>query len=333
MIYIYTKKQLNRLYPKPMLDKYENQLAFLYQNGFKTDCRTVEDFEEQIDLFNGLDNEESLKEVRKLTNIVSDYEIGKNILIEEFYDIAKKCAFCRNETESIVVIKTLVTSNLNNIKNTLNRLKDIFNSEYSEVIGFAKTLDNYSDFLKRIEDIEGYINRDIKLLTWRKFIDLINIVYSTYIKYGKVITESNKIVINSNLNTEIYGAIGGYNPLTKEVKTMMGGAVYDLKNIFEGNTVKVKTMANTILKDYKNEEDDDDNIKFLKKWVKGTAFDNETAKRVVINCLLNGILTLLSLKHKISFIEDKKNEERKSLIKDEFVSIMNYCGINKRYLL
>ena len=119
-----------------------------------------------------------------------------------------------------------------------------------------------------------------------------------------------------------------------EIKCIIGSAVWDVKTIKTTKSIiKIKTVAGMILNDTIKTGDDDEYIQYLEKWYNGIEKDNEKARRIVICSLLHGILTLLSLKHNINFLDDKKNSERADVIKFEFSKILEYCGIDKEYLL
>ena len=97
--------------------------------------------------------------------------------------------------------------------------------------------------------------------------------------------------------------------------------------------LKIKTIAGSILKDTSKTQEDDEGISYLERWYNGKENDDEKARQVVVCSLIWGIITLLSLKHNLNFLDDKRNEERTDKIRYEIQKIMEYCGIDKDYLL
>lgn len=328
--FVWTKKQINKQFSKDIIDKYGKIISFLYQNGFDLNCADSE-IEEQLRLFNFFQEESDLQELKKITNIESDYIVGKKIFIEEIYDIIKENAFLQENMDSPMLIKSKATTHWDDLKKGLERIRNLFYCKDSEIVGILKTLNNLNDIYKRIDFITEKMEQELKVLTWVNFSELAKILYSIYIQIGKIKTDQHKAVISSNLNDELYGGIGGYNPITNEIKCIIGSAVYDVKSCKSGNKTKIKNIASTIFKETKVKEDEKE-IKFLEKWVKNGG-DDEQAQKIVINCLLNGILTLLTLKHNINFLVDSKNSDRADAIKKEFLAIISYCNIDKEYLI
>lgn len=331
-VFVWTDRQLKKQFKKETLEKFYIILAFLYQNGFRVNCED-EEVEEQLKLWNYFQNDSDIVDLKELYGIESDFSIGKKIMIEELYDIVKASSFCHNETDNPTIMKTLATSNWSNIKNNLDRIDKLFNSTDSEIVGALKPIKNIDDIRSRIQFIKSKIEKEIRVLTWIQFSELINLIYSIYIQFGKIKTDQHKLAIISNLNDELYGGIGGFNPITGEIKCIIGSAVWDIKSCKSAKTMtKVKTLANAILKETKTDEDEEE-IKFLEKWISGHQTDDERARRVVVNYLLNGVLVLLSLKHNLNFLEDKRNHLRADAIKYEFIKILEYCNVDKEYLL
>lgn len=328
--FVWTKKQITKQFSKDTVDKYGKIISFLYQNGFDLNCADSE-IEEQLRLFNFFQEESDLQELKKITNIESDYVVGKKIFIEEIYDIIKENAFLQENMDSPMLIKSKATAHWDDLEKGLERIRNLFYCKDSEIVGILKTLNNLNDIYKRIDFITEKMEQELKVLTWVNFSELVKILYSIYIQIGKIKTDQHKAVIASNLNDELYGGIGGYNPITNEIKCIIGSAVYDVKSCKSGNKAKIKNIASAIFKETKVKEDEKE-IKFLEKWVKNGG-DDEQAQKIVINCLLNGVLTLLILKHNINFLVDSKNSDRADAIKKEFLAIINYCNIDKEYLI
>lgn len=328
--FVWTTRQITKQFSKDTINKYGKIISFLYQNGFDLNC-TDSEIEEQLRLFNYFQEESDLQELRKITNIESDYIIGKKIFVEEIYDILKENTYLQENMDSPMLIKSKATARWNDLERGLERIRNLFYCKDSEIVGVLKNISNLNDIYKRIDFIAEKMEKELKVLTWVNFSELIKILYSIYIQNGKIKTEQHKTAIALNLNDELYGGIGGYNSVTNEIKCIIGSAVYDVKSCKSGNKTKIKNIASAIFKETKVKEDEKE-IKFLEKWIKNGG-DDEQAQKIVVNCLLNGILILLILKHNINFLVDSKNSDRADSIKKEFLAIMNYCNIDKEYLI
>lgn len=340
--FIYTDNQLKRKYSKDILDKYYYQLSLLYQNGFKLDANSIKEVEEQLLLYNYFENAEDLEELIKVTGKPTFYEFGKRIIAEELYDIIRESSFAISQDLSFSMEKFYAENNFFKIVELNKRLSELFNCKDLVVAGALKEIENVDDIIKRINSISDYSDKGIKITVWMSFKTLRVILYSCYIKLSKEASEEHKLAITSNINDELYGGAGGYNAMNNEIKAWNGTNVYDtkiIKNMPLNPTglLKLKTLANTIIKDTKGAKIDDENEKLFKwliSWTKGYQTDDEKARRIVVNIMLNGTLELLKLKNNLSLIKnDKKNILREEYIKREFEAILNYCEIPKNYLL
>ena len=333
-VFLWTDKQLKKHYSKEILDKYYKQLAFLFQNGYNMEeCETIKEIEEQLEMWSYFKNYEDFEDMKGLYNIESDYSVGKKIFSEELYDIIKFSTFSRKEVDNPILIKGYANTYWNKIGEALNRLDNLFESDDIEIKGVVKELSNQNNIRERLDELFDKYEEEKKILTWIKFAELNNIIYSTYIKLTKLKTDSINVSKASNLNDELYGGIGGFNPNTGEIKCIIGSAVWQLKTIKSTKSiVKIKTVAGYIFEN-KPIIEDDEGIKYLDKWFKGIEKDDEKARQVVVCSLLHGIITLLCLKHNLNFLKDNKNSKRAEAIYYELEKIMEYCEISKDYLL
>ncbi len=336
-VFIYTDKQLKRKHSKKILDKYYKLFAYLYQNGFDVNCEESE-IEENLFLYNYFENEEDLKELRNISKIHSDYSIGKKIVTEELYEISKKGKFCHKEESSATIIKLNAEANWDKIISLTKDLEDLYFSKDSEIYNILSKLENYQDVRNKILLIKDKISKDLKVISWNIFISLINISYSTYIQLGKTKSEVHKYSIFENINNEIYGYGGGYNPINKEINVKcFSSSVNDILLIKRTkNANDIRNKAKIIIKENKHQNNKDAYFNFLEYFVRTKSVNEkeiERARQIVINCLLNGCLTLLMLKHNFSLIDyDSKNSIRADGIKEEFCEILKYCNIDKEYL-
>ena len=187
-VFNWTDKQLKKQYSKEILDKYYKQLAFLFQNGYNVNCETLEEIEEQFKMWDWFKTTENFKEMTHLfgEQINSDYNIGKKIVSEELYDIIKNTTFIRKEVDNPAIIKNYANIYWSKIIENLRRLDDLFWCDDLEIAGCLKKLQNINDIKEKIDFVEEKVCKDIKVLSWLKFVELCNIIYSTYIRLSKV---------------------------------------------------------------------------------------------------------------------------------------------------
>ena len=138
VVYPYTMGYLRKVYAKDVLDKWADQLAFLFQNGFSLEDS---DIDEQMMLFNGFktyeDFEDLVKSFGKAGQFDEPTEIGYKIvdsLLEyvlksstfaskEFYDIKSAGGQLREKINELVgYINSLLTSDDVEVKRVIKVL-------------------------------------------------------------------------------------------------------------------------------------------------------------------------------------------------------------------
>ena len=335
-VFAWTKKQLEKRFSREIIDKYGKILAYLYQNGYDMSCDTLNEIEEQLSMYHWFEDTDDFDEMAAYDGVKPDGTIGKKIVVEELYDIIKETTFVRrDDADNPVVIKTYATSNLEGKGRMIERLVAIFDCDDLEIVAAVKNIENAADIIDRIDYLEEKYDEGLKVISWIKAGELSNIIYSTYIKMSKVKNDEINISKASNINDELYGGIGGYNPTTGEIKCIIGSAVWELKSTRNTSPkAKLKTIAAKILDgDFNERPGDDEGIKFLVRWYAGKENDDEYARRTIVTSLCYGILSLLSLKHNLTLAMDPKNSLKADKIYSEFRKILEYCGIDKEYLL
>ena len=65
VIFPYTIKRLQKVYSKPILDKWLDQLAFLFQNGFSFQDSLIGQIDEQMMLYNNFKTYEDFEDLIK----------------------------------------------------------------------------------------------------------------------------------------------------------------------------------------------------------------------------------------------------------------------------
>lgn len=334
-VYYWTDKTIRQKFPQEILDKYYKQICYLYQNGFDLNCK-AEEVEEQLSAWNFFKDEKDLDNLKQSSPTIDDWETGRKIISEELYKIVKETSFIRIETATPTLMKIYCKSNWIKIKNAVYDLHCLFNSNDDEIKNNYVLISNLETIREKITELEDKLSKTLYVISWNKFKDLIGTVYSTYIKLSKKRTNEIRSSIKLNLNTELYG-VGGYNINTNEVKCIYGSAIWDIKNNYTAPISIVKITASKILKENFPYAKDNKYISFLKEWLKKTKpteEDNDKARKIVVNCLLNGVFDLIMLRNEMNFLsDDKNNVEAANKSIAELKGILKYCGISKSYLL
>ena len=324
-VFIYTKDYLDRKFSKETLDKYFSTLAFLFQNGYNLNFENDE-VDEQLSLFNYFQTKEDFDELRELKPAAISDDANKMVAIE-FMDIIKKCLFVNKDNVSPTLMKTIISKYWDEINDIIIRMNEIFDCEDSEIRGVLYQLFNLNDLIKRVNELERGYSKNLKVLTWLNLTSFLKEIYTSYAHISKE-EGSRHYAISENINDELYGSIGSYNPGSKEIKSIIGSAVFDLKTIKNSSSLlKIKQAAKLIIDGDKEENSEE--IEYLINWNNGKETDNDKARKIVINSALYGILSLLCLKYGLNLSDDNLNNLRANKVYDEFNSIIKYCGINK----
>lgn len=324
-VFIYTKEYLEKRFSKEILDKYFSTLAFLFQNGYNLNFEDDE-VDEQLSFFNYFQAKEDFENLERLNSVTVSNDAKKMVAIE-FIDIIKKCLFVNKENLSPILMKTVISQRWKDINDIIIRMNEIFDCEDSEVKGILYQLSNLNELIKKVNELGRGYSKNLKVLTWLNLTSFLKEIYVSYTYISKE-EGSRHYAISENINDELYGSIGNYNPSSKEIKSIIGSAVFDLKTLKTSSSlVKVKQLAKLILSE--NNKEDDEEIKYLIKWSDGKETDNDRARRVVMNSTMLGIINLLCLKYGLTFSEDRLNALKADKVYDEFNSILKYCGIEK----
>lgn len=370
IIYDFTKKYIIRNYPEETVKKYGNVIAYLFQNNIKFDTDlTAEEIEETLSFYDNVDeikesissfqkeaNAKTLKKTKtpKSEDVIPDDLYGKKIIDESVKSFLFNTSFIVS-VETISGIKTTVESNGSTMLEELEKLETLFNSQDKIIDLYLKTIDD-------IEEIRNYIfeclckyDENKKVLFFKKFSTLRAMLYSFYIKDTDQAGATNNSVRIDNINDELYGSSGRYNPNDGSFKNTSGRdilqtgcLVQDIKiinNMDLTQALAIKKLTNIIsnggnlskgiLQDIKDVESTEDEKYFnlLNDFIKGKRVNIEDVRKVVVNVLLNGVLTILCLKHNITFLKQNNNSERADRINKEFKDIIKYCNIDKEILL
>lgn len=333
VIFPYTIKRLQKVYSKPVLDKWLDQLAFLFQNGFSFQDSLLGQIDEQMMLYNNFktydDFEDLIKTFGKAFDSDLEYptEIGYKIVDSILELVVTSSAYAAGDVHDIKFMGEKLKSHINKMVGYLSAL---FDSDDFEVVRVLKVIkeEGVEDL---IEECEEAFENGLYNVLFVKYQRLYNLVSEMHKKCYRALLSSSVKGLQArmgNVNDEIYGSSGGYNPNNSEIKCRNGSLVYELK------TLTNKAVASKDLK-YKMrviaEEaiENGETDKMLIAFVGGNDADLDNVRNILTDVCISGISILLSLKHGLTIIEDDAlNMERSKRIAQELSAICKYCGID-----
>lgn len=332
-IFPYTFKRLQKIYSKPILDKWLDQLAFLFQNGFSFQDNLLEQIDEQMMLYNDFKTYDDLQDLIYTFGKAFDVDLERPS--QEGYKIVDSVL------ELIITSSAYATSEVYNVKFMGEKLKDhiskmlvylksLLDCEDFEVVRVLKVIKD-DDIEDLIEDCEDAFDKELYNVLFIKYQKLFSLVSKMHKKCYRALLSSSEKGLQArmgNVNDELYGSSGGYNPTTSEIKCRNGSLVYELKTLAD------KSIASKDLK-YKMrviaEEavENGETNKSLIDFLKGSDANLDKVRNILVEVCLSGVSVLLSLKHGFTIIEnDSRNNERTKRISHELSAIIKYCKIN-----
>ena len=330
VVFPYTSNYLKKNYTRDVLDAWGDQLAFLFQNGYKFTCNnSLSSITEQMDLFNGFQDyddfenmknlwgnrtmQDPTKEGYKIVDSVFDIIISKSAwALSQFVDIKSMGLAYKDTIEKMLkFLSVVVESDDILVKNVVNAMFD------------EGTLSNIEKCYDLLDD-EKYT---MLLLTYQKLykqvLDIHKKIYRMLLTNG----EKGKGIRMSNINDEIYGSSGGFNPNDKSIVCRNGSALYTLKTLADKKLsdadirIKMLVMAQDCVKDGETD-------KTIVRFAKGDNSNLAKVRKVLTEIALNGIIVLLSLKHGLTLLDgDTLNEKRAERIAHELSAICSYVGL------
>lgn len=331
--YPQTLNYLYKVYTQDILNKWGDQLAFLYQNGFSLEDNSYADVEEQMMLYNNFETYEDFEDLVRSYGKAFDFDepttIGYKIVdsvlnkilidsawaLTDFVDIKKMGDLYKNQIiKNVHLIQLVLDSDDIEVQRVVN---EIVESETDDL------LDECLDLI----DNETY---NILLI---KYQDLYKKVHELHKKINRALlstSEKGRLATMGNTNDEIYGSAGGYNPNTNEIVARNGSAVYELKTLCDKNIsdedlrFKMLVIAEECCK---NGETD----KTLNNFVAKKFDDLKIVRKILAEITFSGIMVLLDLKHNLTIIDgDTLNETKSKLILQELADICKYTKYNSK---
>ena len=326
MVYPFTLAHVSKKYSPAVFQKYGDQLCFLFQNGYDLKGNTsMESIDEQMWLFNNFETYEDFEDLQGTSTASKGQPvIGLKIVDSVFYNVLKGTSWGTKEMKDI---KTMGDFYREDMFQYCNDLRTLFNSKDLEIAAALDFLD--CDEIKGLLDEcfkyyeKGFNN--VLLVKYQRMYDKILRKHWDITKKFLSSNDKGLIVRMGNINDQMYGKVGYFDPRNGKIRAITGSAVsnlYRLLNDDFNDDLKARMMM--IAKECKdNGETDETVLGFLK----GNFQDYDEVRKVLAEITFNGILVLGSLKYGISLDEnDNQNSERAGRMMKEIKSICEYTG-------
>ena len=328
VVYPYTMGYLRKVYAKDVLNKWADQLAFLFQNGFSLEDS---DIDEQMMLFNGFktyeDFEDLVKSFGKAGQFNEPTEIGYKIVDSLLEYVIKSSTFASKEFYDIKSAGVQLREKMNELVGYINSL---LTSDDVEVKRVIKVLDvqKAADLVDECLDLYEEGTYNILLIKYQALYQQISEMHKKC--YRALLSSGSKGLQArmGNVNDEIYGSSGGFNPTDDAIKCVNGSAVFELK-ILADKSVSDSSIYYKMLVIAKEALENGEPSRLLKSFVKGDKSQLGEVRKALIEVDLSGIMVLLGLKHGLTLLEDDSlNNERAKRIAHEFSAICKYVGLD-----
>jgi hypothetical protein len=331
VVFPYTVERLKKLYPQDSIKNWGDQLAFLFQNGFTLQDNSPAMINEQMNMFNGFKSYEDFEDMKKTFGKAGSFEEPT----AEGYKIVDSLLEYILNTSSTVGLRKFqdIKSAGCNLKNTIKKMADYFSalveSDDLEVVRVIKVIapDGVADLVE--ECFDAYEDERYGLLL-EKYQALYQQISEMHKKCYRALLSSSEKGLQArmgNVNDELYGSSGGYNPNDNAIKCRNGSLVFELKTLAD-KSVKTEDIRIKMLVIAQEAVDNGEDDKILLAFLKGDKSRLEEVRKILIEIDLSGCMVLLSLKHGLTMFEDSLNGERAKRIAHEFSAICNYVGIN-----
>lgn len=330
IVFPYTMEYLKKTFGSDVLKKYGDQLAFLYQNGYKVQNNSMSVVEEQMQLYNDFKTYEDFGDLKRMSTLSRKPTLVGIKIVDSVLEIVSRDAWALTSSADDIRSDLLVYGE--GLKKSLARLNSVICSEDYEV---EKVVKSYFDSktISLFDDVMDCMDRGAEELAFVKYHSLYRAVLkihsglqvAQYKKADKGKTFNVKVA-----NEQIYGAGGGFVPNTNSIKARTGSAVDELKVLCGGKMddlflARLRIIARESLE---NGEDS----KVLKNFLKG---DNSQIKKVADiekQIVLSGISVLLCLKHGLNLVDTSLNNDRAEKVAKELNAICSFCGYKAKTL-
>lgn len=327
-----TLNYLHKVYTQDILNKWGDQLAFLYQNGFSLENNSYSDVEEQMMLYNNFQTYDDLDDLIKSYGKAFFDEptpIGYKIVDSVLNKILTDNAWALT---NFVDIKKMGELYKNQIIKSANLLQMVFDSDDIEIERVMnEVLDGETDDL--LDECISLIDNETFNILLIKFQELYKRLFEIHKRINRALlntSEKGRLATIGNTNDELYGSAGGYNPTTSEIVSRNGSAVYLLKTLCDSN-IPDEDLRYKLLVLAKECIEDGETDKILNSFAANKFDDLKIVRKIIADVTFSGIMILLDLKHNLTLIEnDTLNKTKSELILKELADICKYTNYNSK---
>lgn len=336
VVFPYTTYCLNKAYTKDIIAKYGDQLAFLFQNGFSLQDNSMSAVEEQMILFNYFETYDDFEDLVSTFGDAFSFDeatpVGYKIVDSVLEVVLNNSSWA---LKNFVNVKTMGDMYKEKIKQMCGILQTVFDSDDVEVVRVMKTVgkwetDNLLDACLELYEDEVY---NVLLI---KYQELYKQIYSMHKKINRALlntSEKGKLATMGNVNDELYGSSGGYNPNNDDIIARNGATVFELKTLND-DSISDEDIRIKMLVIAKECVDNGETDKTLTAFVKGDNSKLKEVRKILTDICFSGIMVLLELKHGLTLFEDDSlNSKRAELIAKELTAICNYTKYNCKELM
>src|SRR5574344_100244 len=358
IIYPFTEKYLAKNFSADVLSKYKKEIAYLYQNGYVMTGNghadnAVKMTGRSLKMLGGLKTTDDFIDlVSACGNVSVSADIGDRIISDCLYSVLMDTKWAVAEYP-VTILKRTFEVYKDKIVNSFDVVESLLCSKdlsiQSSVLNFKKERpEMFEGISATIAKFSQHMDDEKSVMSWFDFVAFREQCFKMNMIYEKIISGKKDVMGISkagNINDEIYGSSGGYNPINDTVKAVNGSAVYELWLVWNLVLSKPECVArlNLIVKNilddtgcYKDidkqsfdDEKSKEGFKYLYDYSKKQVTDVEKVRSIVQRIEINGIMCLLSLKHQFSLIKgDKLNTKRIEGIQLEMNNIAKYCGLS-----
>ena len=327
MVYPFTLAHIQKKYSAKVFEKYADQLCFLYQNGYDLKGNTsLESIDEQMWLFNNFETYDDFRDLQKTSTASKGQPvIGLKIVDSVFYDVLKGTAW---GTKEMVNIKAMGDFYREDMFQTCENLAGLFASKDLEIVSALEFLncDEIAELLNVcLEEYEKGRN-NVLLIKYQKMYDKILRKHWDITKKFLSTNDKGLIVRMGNINDQMYGKVGYFDPRNGNIRALAGSAVSNLSRLLnEDMNDDLLARMRLIAKECKDNGETD---KTVLGFLKGNFGDKlDEVRKVLAEITFKGIMTLATLKYGITLVDnDDQNSERAGRMMKEIKSICDYTG-------
>lgn len=324
IVFPYTMEYLKKTFSSDVLEKYGDQLAFLFQNGYRLQNNSMAVVEEQMQLYNSFETYEDFGDLKRMSTLSRKPTLVGIKIVDSVLEIVSRDAWAL--TSSATDIKSDLLVYGEGLKKSLARLNSVIYSDDYEVKKIVKSHFD-SKTINLFDDIMDCMDRGAENLAFVKYHTLYRAVLEIHSKlqiaqYKKA--DKGKTFNAKVTNEQIYGAGGGFVPNTNSIKARTGSAVDELKILCEGKVDDLYMARLRIIA--RDAIENGEKSKTLENFLRGDNSQIKKVAEIAKQIVLSGISTLLCLKHGLNLVDTSLNNDRAEKVARELNAVCIFCG-------